>query len=114
MAHSLDEEIKRRVYQNIAPKIQEAVEDAVTEKLFREFDVSVLKPLQESGNMSFALVEPVDVSREVGRLGKSESAIDKIVGMYITGLYRKDGKVFRLTEKEKQILVQKIRQKLGQ
>ena len=108
----LEDQIKNAVYRAIVPKIQEAIEEAVSEKLFREFDVSILKTPLESGNMSFSLVEPFDVSREVGQLTRSESVIDKVVGMYIKGLYRKDGKVFKLTQEERRILVQKIKRKL--
>jgi hypothetical protein len=110
---TIQDQIIKKAFKVIAPKIQEAIEEAVVEKLFRDFDVSVLKTPQEAGNMSFALVEPSNVAREVGRLGKSDSIIDKIVGMYVEGLYRKDGKVFRLTDDEKKILIQKIKAKLG-
>ena len=113
MPDSFNDQIVKAVYKKIAPKIHEALEEAIAEKLFRDFDVVLLKPLQELGNMSFALVEPFDISREVGRLDKSASLVDRVVGFYLRGLYRKDGKIFSITPKERQILVQRIKQKLG-
>ena len=112
MSRSFEEQIKTQICKAIFPKIQAALEEVVHEKLFRDFDVSILKPPSEAGNMSFALVESIDVSREIGRLTSSSSIIDRIVGMYIDGLMRKDGKKFRLTEKERELLIRKIKEKL--
>ena len=106
------EKIKNAIFKKIASEIQGALLEVSQKKLFQEFQVAVRSHPMELGNTVLHLEESPAYKRTVGKLKQSSKAADRVAGYALELQRRKDGKKFKLSDRQKQEVKAALKRRL--
>ncbi len=106
------EAIRGVIFRQIAPTLRDTMLEVSSEQLFNEFQVAVRRNSIERGNSEFHLDEAPTYKQVVGRLKQSDNTAERMAGYALELRRRKDGKTFKLTQKQHHAISTAIKRRL--